>query len=111
MKIHIEELRFTCIIGILDFERVSPQDVILHVKFEYEYKTKFINYAEVAELVKFHMQEKKFELLEEALLSLFDLLKNHYKNISTLFIKITKPSILPDCQVSVSNFRDYAFKA
>lgn len=111
MKVYIENLCFACIVGILDFERVTPQDVILDVEFEYEYKSKFINYAEVAELVKFHMQEEKFELLEEALLSLFELLKNHYKNISTLFIKITKPSILPDCQVSVSDFRNYAFKA
>ena len=111
MKIHIENLRFACIIGILDFERITPQDVILHVKFDYEYKTKFINYAEVSELIKFHMQEEKFELLEEALLSLFDLVKNHYKNISTLYIKITKPSILPDCEVSVSDFRDYALNA
>ena len=111
MKVYIEDLRFTCIVGILDFERVTPQDVLLHVKFTYEYKTKFINYAEVAELVKFHMQEQKFELLEEALLSLFALLKEHYKNITTLFIKITKPSILSYCQVSVSDFKDYSFKA
>lgn len=111
MKIYIEELRFACIIGILDFERSNLQDVILQIELDYEYKTKFINYAEIAELVKFHMQEQKFELLEEALISLFALLKQHYKNITTLFIKITKPSILPDCLVSVSDFKDYAFKA
>lgn len=111
MKVHIEELRFACIIGILDFERITPQDVILHVEFTYDYKRKFINYVEVAELVKFHMREKKFELLEEALLSLFDLIKEHYKNISTLYIKITKPTILPDCEVSVSDFVDYALRA
>lgn len=111
MKVYIEDLSLTCIVGILDFERVTPQDVIINLELEYEYKTKFINYAEIAELIKFTMQEEKFELLEEALISLFTILKEHYKNISTLFIKITKPSILSDCQVSVSDFRDYSFKA
>ena len=111
MKVFIENLRFTCIVGILDFERTTPQDVIINLELGYEYKTKFINYAEVAELIKFTMTEQKFELLEEALLYLFTLLKKHYKNISTLFIKITKPSILPDCLVSVSDFQDYSFKA
>lgn len=111
MKVYIEDFRFTCIVGILDFERVTPQEVIIKLQLEYEYKTRFINYAELAELLKFTMQEQKFELLEEALLFLFALLKEHYKNISTLFIKITKPSILKDCLVSVSDFRDYSFKA
>lgn len=111
MKVYIENLHFACIVGILDFERVTPQDVIVNLKLKYTYKTKFINYAEVAELIKFTMQEQKFELLEEALLYLFALLKEHYKNIATLFIKITKPSILADCVVSVSDFQDYSFKA
>ncbi|MDD2357419.1 MAG: dihydroneopterin aldolase [Thiovulaceae bacterium] len=111
MKVYIEDLRFTCIVGILDFERITLQDVIINLELEYTYKTKFINYAEVAELIKFTMQEQKFELLEEALLYLFTLLKEHYKNITTLFIKIKKPSILTDCVVSVSDFKDYSFKA
>lgn len=111
MKVYIEDLHFTCIVGILDFERVTPQDVIINLELEYTYKTKFINYAEVAELIKFTMQEQKFELLEETILYLFALLKEHYKNIATLFIKITKPSILADCVVSVSDFQDYSFKA
>ena len=111
MKVYIEDFRFTCIIGILDFERVTPQDVIINLEFEYTYETKFINYAEVAELIKFTMQEQQFELLEEALLYLFSLLKEHYKNIITLFIKLTKPSILSDCVVSVSDFKDYSFRA
>lgn len=111
MKVYIEDLCLTCIIGILDFERLTPQDVIIKLELEYEYKTEFINYAEVAELIKFTLQEQKFALIEEALLSLFALLKERYENIVTLFIKITKPSILSDCAVSVSDFKDYSFKA
>lgn len=108
MKVYIEDFRFKCIIGILDFERRIPQDVIINLKLVYEFNnTDFINYADVAELIKTTMQESKFELIEDALITLFSLLKEKYPNISSLFIKITKPSILENCTVSVSDFQSY----
>jgi dihydroneopterin aldolase len=108
LKVYIEDFRFKCIIGILDFERRIPQDVIINLKLVYEFNnTDFINYADVAELIKTTMQESKFELIEDALIALFSLLKEKYPNISSLFIKITKPSILENCTVSVSDFQSY----
>ena len=108
MKIYIEDLRFTCIIGILDFERLQPQEVVIQLELEYAFENQFINYAEVTQIIKTQMSENKFLLLEDALLALFTFLKKTYANISTLFIKITKPSILPDCLVSVSHFHSYS---
>ncbi|WP_345992356.1 dihydroneopterin aldolase [Sulfurimonas sp. HSL-1716] len=108
MKIYIEDFRFSCIIGILDFERETPQDVVINLELEYEFRSDFINYADIAELVRSAMQEKKFKLLEDALHHLFSLLKEKYPDISTLFMKITKPSILQECVVSVSDFRSYS---
>jgi len=104
MIIHVENLKFQCIIGILDFERITPQDVILHVEINYEYKDKFINYAEITELVKQEMKKQKFLLIEDALTTLSAKLKEKFILINTLHLKITKPSILPDCTVSVSDF-------
>jgi len=103
MTIHVEDLKFQCIIGILDFERVTEQDVLLQLKIEYEYKDEFINYAEVVQLIKLDMINSKFLLIEDALLSLKIKLKEKFPLISILDLKITKPSILPDCKVSVSN--------
>ena len=37
MKIEINNLTFKCIIGILDFERIKKQRVILNISFEYEF--------------------------------------------------------------------------
>ncbi len=102
MTIHVEDLKFQCIIGILDFERVTEQDVALHVEIEYEYKDEFINYALVVELIKLDMKNSKFLLIEDALSSLKNKLKEKFPLIDTLNLKITKPSILPDCKVSVS---------
>ena len=103
MTIHIEDLKFQCIIGILDFEREKAQDVILNVTINYEYIDEFINYADVTNILKSTMIEKKFLLIEDALSELSYTLGKEFSKINTLYLKITKPSILPDCKVSVSN--------
>ncbi|MGE4381882.1 MAG: dihydroneopterin aldolase [Arcobacter sp.] len=103
MKIHINDLNFKCIIGILDFERIKKQKVVIDLSFEYEFsKDKFINYAEVSELLKTTMKKEKFLLLEDAILHIENLLNSTY-NISNLYIKISKPNILTNCIVSLSN--------
>ena len=103
MKIYIEDLKFQCIIGILDFERTTLQDVTLNITINYEYEEQFINYADVVNSIKFTMIEKKFLLIEDALDELSKTLQKEFSRINTLYLKITKPSILPDCRVSVSN--------
>jgi len=103
MKIHINDLNFKCIIGILDFERIKKQKVVINLSFEYEFsKDKFINYAEVSKLLKTTMKKEKFLLLEDAILHIENLLNSTY-NISNLYIKISKPNILTNCIVSLSN--------
>lgn len=103
MRIHIENLRFETIIGILEHERVSPQSVIINLTIDYEYKDEFINYALVSENIESLMKEKKFLLIEEALVSLSKDLKEKFPLIKKLFLKITKPSIMPNSEVSVSD--------
>ncbi len=107
MTIHIEDLKFQSIIGILDFERTTPQDVIINLTIQYNYKDLFINYAEVSDLIKATMIEKKFLLLEDALQDLSEILKKEFSQIEKLFLKITKPSIIPDCKVSLSDNFSY----
>lgn len=105
MTIHIEDLKFKCIIGLLDFERHNPQEVIIDLTLEYHYKDEFINYAEVASLIESHLKEKKYELLEVALNNLLNLLSTNFPLIKKLNLKISKPDILPNCRVSVSNIK------
>lgn len=108
MTIHVEDLKFQCIVGILDFERLEPQDVIINLKIEYAYtKEEFINYALVAQRVKEMMQEEQFYLLEDALQEISHALRTEFTTIKNLTIKITKPSILDDCKVALSNYYDF----
>jgi len=107
LTIYIEDLKFQCIIGILDFERKKAQDVILNLTINYEYKDEFINYADVVNIVKSSMIENKFLLIEDALSDLSKTLQKEFPKINTLYLKITKPSILPDCKVSVSDIFNF----
>ena len=103
MHIHIEALTFDVIIGLLDFEREREQKVIVDLEVSYDYSTEtFINYADMATLIKKVMKERKYLLLEEALLGIKTSLFTEYPHIKSLQVKITKPDILSDCNVALS---------
>ena len=102
MRIYVEELRFKCIIGILDFERVQKQEVIINLTIDYTYEKEFIDYAKVVTLIKKTMKKRKFLLIEDALASLTKKLKKNFPHSDAIWLKITKPSILADCKVSVA---------
>lgn len=104
MTIEIEALSIEAIIGILDFERVTPQRVSIDIRASYEYRDeKFINYADIISLVEGEMISKKFELLEEALLALKSTISSSYPDIDRLHIKISKLEIIDNATVSLSD--------
>jgi dihydroneopterin aldolase len=108
MTIHIEDLNFECIIGLLDFEREIPQTLIINIEAEYNYKdSNFINYADMAVYIENLLKESSYFLLEEALLGLKILLFAQYPQIMRLYIKISKPDILKNCKVSLSKTWDF----
>ena len=103
MTIHISELKLSTIIGILDFERVTPQDVLIDATIDYCYKNNdFINYAEIITLIEKQLMENKYELLEDALNEITNKLLEKYAPIKKINLKITKPNIIPNAKVSLS---------
>ncbi len=105
-SIHIEDLQFKTIIGILPQERIEQQNIIVDLSFEYLYDSSnndFIDYSVVVEDLKNIFHEKKFELIEEALIYIEEFLTTKY-SINNFKLKIVKPDILEDCNVGVSNF-------
>lgn len=102
MKVKVDRLIFKTIIGILPFEREKKQKVIVDLSFTYHYNNKkFIDYSQIASLVKKDLQNKKYGLIEDAIYSLKNLLVSKY-DIKKIKIKISKPDILDNCVVSVS---------
>jgi len=105
MRIHIDNLTFECIIGLLDFERDATQKVIVNLWADYNYTTdNFVNYATVVDIIKDDMISNKYELVETALDNIISIITSKFSQISKLKIEISKPDILTDCQVGVSSF-------
>lgn len=102
MTISIKALTFETIIGILDAERIHKQRVIIDVVIEYKYLGVYINYADITKHIKMVMHKEKFMLIEEAVLTLKSSLKSTFPPINSLTLQISKPDILPDCEVCVS---------
>lgn len=103
MTIHIEALSFDVIIGLLDFERDKPQRVIINLEASYEYtQDDFIDYADMVDAIQEELKTKRYTLLEDALLGLKVSLYTRHPSLQMLWIKISKPDILPQCTVSLS---------
>ena len=108
MTIHIENLTFDVIIGLLDFERDKPQRVIINLEANYIYNNDdFIDYADIVLVIQNKLKEKRYKLLENALLGLKKILYTTYPQLNTLSIKISKPDILDGCTVSLSKTWDF----
>ena len=103
MTIYIEDLTFDVIIGLLDFERDKPQRVIINLEADYDYANdQFIDYADMVLLIQSKLKEKRYKLLENALLGLQKLLYTTYPQLTSLTLKISKPDIISECNVSLS---------
>jgi dihydroneopterin aldolase len=108
MTIHIDALHFDVIIGLLDFERDKPQRVIIDLEASYIYSNEnFINYADITSMIQKELKDKRYKLLEEALLGLKNILSASYPQIKTLKLKIAKPDILDECSVALSSSWDF----
>lgn len=111
MTIHIEDLTIDAIIGILDFERKSKQKVVIETKINYIYTEKeFIDYGLVVKDIEKCFQDKEYELLEDALIDVSNILLQNYTPIETLYLKISKPDIIKNAIVSLSNSWNNASK-
>ncbi|WQS00626.1 FolB domain-containing protein [Helicobacter pylori] len=102
--VHIHNLVFETILGILEFERLKPQKISVNLDLFYtELPNKaYLDYIKIQELIEKMMQEKQYLLIEDALKDLSHALKTRYSEISELHLKISKLEISPNSQVGAS---------
>ncbi|MGN8531121.1 FolB domain-containing protein [Helicobacter pylori] len=102
--VHIHNLVFETILGILEFERLKPQKISVDLDLFYtELPNKaFLDYMEIQEIIQNTMQEKQYLFIEDALKDLSHVLKTRYSEISELYLKISKLEISPNSQVGAS---------
>ena len=107
ISIIIKDFEFETIIGVLDFERINPQKVIINLEIAYEYNGTYLDYAKVSEIIKNILQTKKFEVLEDSLNYICSYLKNEYLNIKEINLEILKPNILQNLTVGAKILKKY----
>ncbi|WQY02542.1 FolB domain-containing protein [Helicobacter pylori] len=102
--VHIHNLVFETILGILEFERLKPQKISVDLDLFYtELPSKaYLDYMEIQEIIQNTMREKQYLLIEDALKDLSQILKTRYNEISELYLKISKLEISPNSQVGAS---------
>ncbi len=106
--IYIEDLKIKAIIGILDFERKSPQEIVAECTITYEkIGENFVDYAKVSHLIEKMLKESQYLLIEDALVEIINEIKNSFSHIKSIKLKLSKPKILANCTVSVEKTRKY----
>ncbi|WRF31265.1 FolB domain-containing protein [Helicobacter pylori] len=102
--VHIHHLVFETILGILEFERLKPQKISVNVDLFYTQlpNKAYLDYMEIQEIIQNTMREKQYLLIEDALKDLSQILKTRYKEITELYLKISKLEISPNSQVGAS---------
>ncbi|GAA9986680.1 dihydroneopterin aldolase [Helicobacter pylori] len=102
--VHIYNLVFEAILGILEFERLKPQKISVNLDLFYTQlpNKAYLDYIKIQELIQKMMQENQYLLIEDALKDLSHALKTRYNEISELHLKISKLEISPNSQVGAS---------
>ena len=104
-KIFVNNLQVDCIVGILDFERVNTQPLLVSIELEKDLKEagatgqldKSIDYALLSKRVKSYIIERKARLLEELGVELCDLILKEFKPVSVK-VTLNKPQAVAETQ-------------
>ncbi|WP_295698746.1 dihydroneopterin aldolase [uncultured Helicobacter sp.] len=109
ITLYIENLTCEAIIGVLPFERYTPQKLIIEADITYMYSPAqaFLDYAHICESIQQYLQNGTYELLESALIDITQKLKTQFPAICTLTLCIKKPNILDSCIVGASITRHF----
>lgn len=91
------KLKFSCVIGILPFERKKKQEVRIKLTAKSD---DFLDYAVLCEWLEFTYKKRKFELLEQSLEFVASELQKTHPALRALKISITKPHIIKNAKVS-----------
>jgi len=98
----VQDLKLRCIIGILEEERRTPQELTVEFEMDYDIdeaarSTRIetaIDYAKAADLLSRFLQEASFELLETLVYRSIYFLHDHFPQAVRIQVKAAKPQAL-----------------
>lgn len=101
-QIHIKNLRLRAIVGVYDFEKENPQDLILNIHFDYDASVAAksdqldhaIDYHALSKRIASYVQESRHELLESMAAKVLELVMDDRRAIHAQ-VCVEKPAAIP----------------
>ena len=110
VRIHIKNLRVRTIIGVNDWERNTPQDVLVNVEFEFDAAAAAesddlrhaVDYAALSERITALVKDSRFFLLEKLASEILKLVVADDR-VQSASVMVEKPAAIPAAEsVSVT---------
>ena len=111
--ISLVDLEITCIIGILPYERVKEQNILLDIDLDVDFGdstytddiNETIDYTIIAEMATQLAITKKYKLIESLCSDLNNLFLDTYKIIQQSIITVKKPNALPKAKYAAFSMK------
>jgi 7,8-dihydroneopterin aldolase/epimerase/oxygenase len=106
-RLHIVDLKFEAVVGILKFERESPQNLIVNATMDVDFDkarhidsdmNRGVDYARMVEFLTTQIQTGGYGLLEELLDTVGRDAFVTFPDLNALELKVEKPDILDSCK-------------
>ena len=112
-QIRLKDIQFDCIVGILPYERVNEQPIILNLTLwldfakaaETEDLNESIDYAKLAEELKAFIRLSSFKLVETLVVKTAEYVLENYPKANAVEVSVIKPKAVPGCLGSEASVR------
>ena len=104
-QIRLRDVQFDCIVGVLPYERINEQPIILNLTLwldfakaaETEDLNESIDYAKLAEELKAFIRLSSFKLVETLVVKTAQYVLEHYPKANAVEVSVSKPKAIPGC--------------
>ena len=108
MNIAIQQLEAPAIIGVHERERRIPQTLLVDVEFVVDPPSEdridaVVNYSSVAQLVREHLREGRFQLIETAAMTTAHRIAEAF-SLARVRVRVTKPAASTDARSISAEF-------
>lgn len=108
MKIAIHQLEAPAIIGVHERERRIPQTLLVDVEFAVDPPSEdridaVVNYSSVVQLVREHLREGRFQLIETAAITTAHRIAEAF-SLAHVRVRVTKPAAASDARSISADF-------
>lgn len=110
--IELERLEIDCIVGILPFERKTPQKVFLDISMDLDFSaaaasenvSDTVDYTAIAQELTQLVKERRYQLIETMAVECADLVLERHHAVPRVAIAVHKPAAVPQARDTVVRF-------